>query len=108
MKTKNICISRARTIEMSLRKEQHILTLSNFRMNVLLLPTSIILKEILETGDLANNIVKNSSTENYSEQFKRHKIKAEHTALNVNTNSMEDYNAPFKMGGTGGLPKKIP
>ena len=30
---------------------------------------------------LANNIVKNSSTENYSEKFKRHKIKAEHTAL---------------------------
>ena len=50
-------------------------------MNVLLLPTSIILKEILETGDLANNIVKNSSTENYSDKFKRRKIKAEHTAL---------------------------
>ena len=47
---------------------------------------------------LANNIVKNSSTENYSEKFKRHKIKAEHTALNSNTNNMEDYNAPFKMG----------
>ena len=47
---------------------------------------------------LANNIVKNSSTENYSEKFKRHKIKAEHTALNFNTNNMEDYNAPFKMG----------
>ena len=47
---------------------------------------------------LANNIVKNSSKENYSEKFKRHKIKAEHTALNFNTNNMEDYNAPFKMG----------
>ena len=47
---------------------------------------------------LANNIVKNSSTENYSEKFKRHKIKAEHTALHFNTNNMEDYNAPFKMG----------
>ena len=33
-----------------------------------------------------------------SEKFKRHKIKAEHTALNFNTNNMEDYNAPFKMG----------
>ena len=47
---------------------------------------------------LANNIVKNSSTENYSEKFKRHQIKTEHTALNFNTNSMEDHNAPFKMG----------
>ena len=31
-------------------------------------------------------------------KFKPHKIKAEHTALNFNTNNMEDYNAPFKMG----------
>ena len=36
---------------------------------------------------LANNIVKNSSTENYSEKFKRHTIKAEHTALDSNTNN---------------------
>ena len=53
---------------------------------------------------LANNIVKNSSTENYSEKFKRHKIKA----LNFNTNNMEDYNAPFKMGELVDSLKKIP
>ena len=47
---------------------------------------------------MANNIITNSSTENYSEIFKWHKIKAEHTALNFNTNNMEDYNTPFKMG----------
>ena len=47
---------------------------------------------------LANDIIKNSSTENYSEKFNRHKMKAEHTALNFNTNNMEDYNAAFKIG----------
>ena len=53
---------------------------------------------ITEVNEIANNIVKNSSTENYSEKFKQHKIKAEHTALNCNTNNMEYYNTPFKMG----------
>ena len=56
---------------------------------------------------LADNIVSNTSTENYSEKFKWHKIKAEHTALNCNTNNMENYNTPFKIR-TGGLHNKNP
>ena len=46
---------------------------------------------------LATNFASNSSQNNYTEKFKKHKINTEKTPVNFNTNEEIEYNTPFSI-----------